>query len=99
MFTTNTPVVNATHDRARQRDEEPDRLGDHEVAHHRLRAERQLTLTLGSGTAAITTPVTVPGAATGGSLGAYGGNRTGWSNTPWLVGQTYNLPSTVAYPR
>jgi hypothetical protein len=59
----------------------------------------QLRITVSSGTSTITTPVTVPGAASGGSLVSYGGGRTGWTNTVWLIGQTYNLPSSVAYTR
>jgi hypothetical protein len=59
----------------------------------------QLKVTIGSGTAAVTTPVTVPTGSTGGTVSAYGGNLTGWTNTPWASGQTYKLPTTVGYVR
>jgi hypothetical protein len=99
VFNTNTPLVNAT---TTELGNEMFNQTDWASKRSRISAyvqSGQLRVTLGSGTAAITTPVTVPGAATGGSVGAYGGTRTGWSSVPWLVGQTYNLPSTVAYPR
>ena len=61
----------------------------------------KLTVQLASGTAAINTPITVPAGTTvsGTALGAYGGYQTGWRSTPWLTGQTFTLPSSVAYPR
>ena len=58
----------------------------------------QLTLTVSSGSTTTTTPVTVP-AGSGGSLGAYGGSLTGWTNVVWLLNQNYSLPASVAYTR
>ena len=69
---------------------------------HRITAYVQsgkLNVSLSSGSTATLTPVTVPVGTTGGSVSAYGGYMTGWTNTLWLTGQTYTLPSSVAYPR
>jgi hypothetical protein len=55
-------------------------------------------VTLASGITSVSTPVTVPTGSSG-SLPAYAGNLTGWSNTPWLLGQNFTLPTTVVYGR
>jgi hypothetical protein len=99
VFNTNTPVVNASLTELGNEMTNQDAWKSNKSRITAYVQSGQLRVTLSSGTSAITTPITVPGAASGGSLGAYGGNRTGWSTTPWLIGQTYNLPSTVAYPR
>lgn len=99
-FAPNTPIVNATFTE----------LGNElknqaDWASQRSRVTGyiqggQLKLQI-SGTAAVNTPITTPAGTTtsGTALGAYGGNLTGWRSTPWLTGQTYRLPSSVAYPR
>lgn len=100
LFATNTPVVNAT---MTQLSNEMKNQLDWRTTRSRINAyvqNGQLKVTLANGTTATLTPVTVPTGTTGGnSVSAYGGYLTGWSNTPWLTGQTYTLPSSVAYPR
>ncbi|MET0391172.1 MAG: hypothetical protein ABW321_34690 [Polyangiales bacterium] len=96
-FNANTPVVNAT---MTALSNELKNQTDWASTRSRITAyvqNGQLRVTLANGTSAVTTPVTVPNGTTGSSLGAYGGYLTGWSNTPWLIGQTYRLPATVGY--
>lgn len=99
VFNSNTPLVNAS---MTELGDEMTRQTDWTSQRTRLTAyvqSGQLRLSVSSGTSTVNTPVTVPSAATGGSIGAYGGYRTGWSGVRWLVGQTYSLPAAVAYPR
>ena len=97
-FATNTPVVNAT---MTQLSNEMKSQTDWATNKSKITAYVQsgrLTVSLSSGITSISTPVTVP-AGSSGSLPAYGGNLTGWSNTPWLFGQSFTLPTTVVYGR
>lgn len=99
VFNTNMPVVNAS---MTELANEMTNQNNWSSSKSRVTAYVQsglLHVALSSGTSAVTTPITVPNGASAGSLGSYGGYRTGWSNTPWLIGQTYSLPSSVAYPR
>jgi len=99
LFASNTPVVNAT---MTQLANEMKNQTDWQSTRSRITAYIQggkLNVTLSSGLTATLTPVTVPSGTSGGSASAYGGYLTGWTNTPWLVGQSYTLPSSVAYPR
>jgi hypothetical protein len=98
VFATNTPVVNAT---MTALSNEMKNMNDWNTNKGKITAYVQngrLTVTLASGLTAVSTPVTVP-AGSSGSLPAYGGNLTGWSNTPWLLGQNFTLPTTVVYGR
>jgi hypothetical protein len=99
-FATNTPVVNATltalgTEMRNQQDWTA-------TGRSRITAYiqgGQLKVSLASGITSVPTPVTSPAGTTGDSLGVYGGYETGWSTTPWLIGQTYKLPATVGYAR
>jgi hypothetical protein len=96
-FATSAPIVNST---MTALGAEMKNQADWQTTRSRITAyvqSGQLKVTLSSGTAAVTTPVTAPTGTTGGTLGAYGGYQTGWSNTPWLSGQTYKLPASVGY--
>jgi len=99
VFAANTPVVNST---MTQLGNELKNQTDWKTNRSKISAyiqSGQLKVTLSSGSTATLTPVTVPTGSTGGAVSAYGGYLTGWTTTPWLSGQTYNLPSSVAYPR
>jgi hypothetical protein len=99
LFATNTPVVNASMTALAT---EMKNQNDWQTTRSRITAYIQggkLSVTLSSGLTTTLTPVTVPAGTSGGSVGAYGGYLTGWTNTPWLIGQSYTLPSSVAYTR
>jgi hypothetical protein len=98
VFNTNTPVVNST---MTQLSNEMKSMNDWTANKSKITAYVQngrLTVSLSSGLTAVSTPITVP-TGSGGSLPAYAGNLTGWSNTPWLLGQSFTLPTTVVYGR
>jgi hypothetical protein len=98
-FSTQTPVVNAS---LTELGTELQRQVNWGAGRARISAYIQagaLNVTLGSGTTSTLAPVTVPSAATGGTLASYAGYRTGWNTVSTTTRPKYTLPSSVAYAR